>query len=160
MQHVETTRFGTIPIEESTVLTFISPILGFESVEQYVLLDHQPDSPFKWLQAVSQPDLAFIVTHPKFFNLTYEFTVPEESAERIEASDATDILVLTIVTIPNDQPAGMTANLMAPIVVNQNNRKAMQLILQEKHLSTATRLLPDKPLPTTQPSMISSGKDA
>lgn len=140
---INTTRFGTVAVEEASILDFTSPLLGFEHIKKYVLLDHAENSPFKWMQAVEDPDLAFVVTNPKFFGIPYEFTLPEDAVEKLAAKQAEDILVFTIVNIPNDNPMLMTANLLAPIVVNQTNLRAMQAVLQDAQFSTRTPLLPN-----------------
>jgi len=143
---LETSRFGTVEVEEGLVLSFVSPILGFEAQKRFVVLDHSENSPFKWLQSVEDSSLAFVITNPKFFAIPYEFMLPDEASEKLEAKQAEDLLVFTIVNIPSEQPALMTANLLAPVVVNQNNLYAMQVVLQNSEFSTRTRLLPDSAL--------------
>jgi len=143
---LETSRFGTVEVEEGLVLTFVSPILGFETHKRFVVLDHSDNSPFKWLQSVDDPALAFVITNPKFFAIPYEFMLPDEASEKLEAKQAEDLLVFTIVNIPSEQPALMTANLLAPVVVNQKNLYTMQVVLQNSEFSTRTRLLPDSAL--------------
>ncbi len=140
---IDTSRFGPVEVSEASIISFVSPILGFEKQRRYVLLDHSENSPFKWLQAAETPELAFVVTNPKFFNIPYEFVMPDEVVEKLGVTEAEDVVVFTIVNIPNDNPTLMTANLLAPIVVNQSNMQAMQMVLNDKHFSTRTRLLPD-----------------
>lgn len=140
---IATSRFGTVEVEEKNVIHFISPILGFEAVKRYVLLDHAEDSPFRWLQAADNPDLAFVITNPHFFGLDFEFVLPEEAVSKLEVEKAEDVLVFTIVNIPQDNPAKMTANLLAPIVINPVKLQGMQLVLQNTNFSTRTRLVPD-----------------
>jgi flagellar assembly factor FliW len=143
MKVIETTRFGTIQVEEDRIFKFIQPLLGFEKLHDYVLIDHAPDSPFQWLQSVDEPHVAFIVTNPVNFGIEYEFTVPEEDTNKLQLSDAQDALVLTIVYIPQGAPQLMTANLAGPIIVNIKNRLGIQLVLSESRFSTKHRLLPD-----------------
>jgi flagellar assembly factor FliW len=143
MMTIHTSRFGPVEVNPDTILQFVGPILGFENDTRYVLLNHAENSPFKWLQSLENPDLAFVVTNPNFFGLTYEFVLPDEATQKLDVQHADDILVLTIVNIPNDNPGLMTANLLAPVVVNQKNLRAMQVILQDPQFSTRTRLLPD-----------------
>lgn len=153
---VETSRFGTIEVEESSIIEFVSPILGFDHVKKYVLLDHAENSPFKWLQAIDDPTLAFVTTNPKFFGIPYEFALPTEAAAQLQVAQAEDVVVLTIVNVPADNPAKMTANLLAPVVINQQNFKAAQVVLQDPALSTRTRLLPDPESETAAQSSTSA----
>jgi flagellar assembly factor FliW len=140
----ETLRFGQVTVPLERVLEFASPILGFEGLKQFALLDHDEESPFKWLQSVEDPDLAFVITNPTIFGIAYEFVVPEDAVSLLEIEKAEDTLVFTLVTIPDNDPVKMTANLLGPLVVNQHTRKAMQVILNDnKQYSTKVRLLSD-----------------
>ncbi|MBY0449602.1 MAG: flagellar assembly protein FliW [Cyanobacteria bacterium] len=138
------TRFGEITVEDDRIIEFVGPILGFEQYSRFVILDHSEDSPFKWLQSVDEADLAFVITNPKFFGIDYEFALPTETAEILALTNADDALVVTLVNIPPNNPGLMTANLLGPLVVNQQNRRALQAILSESKFSTKTRLIPDE----------------
>ncbi len=140
---ITTSRFGTINVDGKNIIEFVSPIIGFEGLTRYTLLDHADNSPFKWLQSLDEPSLAFVVTNPKFFAIPYEFMLPEDTVHRLGIKQVEDVLVFTIVNIPNENPGLMTANLLAPIVVNQANLHAMQVVLQDTQYTTRTRLLPD-----------------
>ena len=62
---VDTTRFGAIDIEESSVIEFPEGLLGFGDCKRYVLLDHPGGNGlFEWLQSVERPELAFCVIDP------------------------------------------------------------------------------------------------
>ena len=153
---IQTERFGAIQVAEDRIIQFVEPVLGFEQSRAYVLLDHSENSPFKWLQSVEEPGLAFVVTNPKFFGINYEFELADEIAGQLEIKQEDDALVLTIVNIPQDDPGKMTANLLGPVVINQNIRKAMQVVLNDSQFSTKTRLIPDELL--QQPAAGSSGQ--
>lgn len=154
---IKTARFGDIRVDETRVITFLSPIFGFDKLTRYVILDHSEDSPFKWLQSVEDADLAFVVTNPKFFGIHYEFAISEEIANQLGIKAAEDALVLTIVNIPQDNPGKMTANLLGPVILNQNTMAAMQIVLSDTDFSTKTRLIPDDVL-EQQSSSLASGK--
>lgn len=145
-QTVPTSRFGEIQVENDRVISFVEPVLGFNDSKEYILLDHAENSPFKWLQSLQEPDLAFVVTNPRFFGIDYEFTLEDEFVEKLAIQSADDPLVLTIVNIPSGNPSLMTANLMGPVVINQNSRAAMQVVLVNSDYTTKTRLLPDEAL--------------
>ncbi|MCA9788512.1 MAG: flagellar assembly protein FliW [Cyanobacteria bacterium HKST-UBA05] len=138
---LETSRFGVVEIEENSVLSFYKPILGFERLNRFTLLDHQPDSPFKWLQSIEDGELAFVVTHPGLFGIHYEFEIPDAAVEALDIQDVAEVLVLSLVTIPEQDPSQMTANLTAPIVINQRNYRAMQLVLDSDKYGLKTPLL-------------------
>lgn len=140
---IETARFGEVDVPEERLIQFVEPILGFEESGSYVLLEHAEDSPFNWLQSAQEPELAFVVTHPKLFNIDYDVSIPDEIVERLSLSAPEDVLILNIVNIPAENPSLMTANLLGPVVINQNQGIAMQVVLHESSYSTKTRLIPD-----------------
>ncbi len=153
---LSTSRFGTIEVDNQNIIEFVSPILGFEQFKTFVLLDHAENSPFKWLQSTENEDLAFVVTNPKFFGIPYEFALPDDAVAKLSIQTADDVIVFTIVNIPQSNPALMTANLLAPIVINQNNLQAMQVVLQDTQFNTRTRLLADSALEKDKASHSSS----
>jgi len=125
---ITTTRFGEIEVEKSEIITFPQGILGFEGVQQYILLgDVQP---FGFLQAVEDPDLTFVVIDPTALVPDYRVEVPRTEMERIGLKEPSEAVALAIVTIPSD-PQKMTANLQAPVVISTANRQARQLVLTE-----------------------------
>lgn len=144
--NIQTARFGDISVDADRVIEFVEPVLGFADSRRYVVLDHAEDSPFKWLQSVDEAELAFVVTNPKFFGIPYEFALSDETASHLALSDGNDALVMTIVNIPQGDPGKMTANLLGPIVINQSNCRAMQVVLNDSEYSTKTRLIPDEVL--------------
>lgn len=68
----QSTRFGTFEVSDDTLLVFPSGILGFPDWTKYVLLDHDTDAPFKWLQCVEEPQLAFVILDPALFKPDYQ----------------------------------------------------------------------------------------
>jgi len=151
-----TLRFGQVTVPLARIVDFASPILGFEGLKQFAILDHDEDSPFKWLQSVEDADLAFVITNPTIFGIAYEFVIPEDAVSLLGIEKAEDTLVFTLVTIPDNDPVKMTANLLGPLVVNQHTRKAMQVILNDnKQYSTKVRLLNDEALdPSEEPEVV------
>ncbi|MEM0950912.1 MAG: flagellar assembly protein FliW [Cyanobacteria bacterium P01_H01_bin.74] len=141
---LETKRFGTLEIESSTIIRFKKPILGFEDLREYVLLNHADDSPFKWLQAISRPDLAFVVTNPQFFNIDYAFDIDDDTTALLDLKTADDALVLTMVNIPADAPQKMTTNLLGPLVINKTSLHAAQVVLNDERFQTKTPLISDQ----------------
>ncbi|MCE3236443.1 MAG: fliW [Vampirovibrio sp.] len=154
---INTARFGEVEVAEDRLIHFVEPILGFEKSFRYIILDHAEDSPFKWLQSAEEPELAFVVTNPKFFGIDYEFELSDELVTQLKLEAADDALVLTIVNIPQEDPGKMTTNLLGPIVINQSLRKAMQVVLSDTGYSTKARLIPDELL---QPSSSAASRTA
>ena len=156
---IQTERFGEVDVPDERILSFVEPILGFEESKQYFLLEHAPDSPFHWLQSVQEPELAFVVTNPALFNIPYEITLNDNVLDLLKITTAEEALVFNIVNVPADNPTKMTANLLAPIVINQENGRAMQVVLKDSDFAIKTPLLPQSNQPVAVASMDSDNDD-
>ena len=126
---IQTLRFGEIDIEENRVFTFEIPIIGFDSLKKFVLLDVNQDSFFKWLQAVEDPGLAFPVVSVFSMGFDYSVDLPDSVVEKLKISNVESLLVMNIASIPQDNPQGTTINLLAPLVFNLDEQVAGQVIL-------------------------------
>jgi flagellar assembly factor FliW len=115
------TRFGQIEFSESDIIHFDEGLIGFPKLQEFLLVPHKQDSPFRWLQAVVEPGVAFLVAEPTHFVPDYH-PVKENSEETI---------VLATVTIPAGCPDDMTLNLAGPILVDGTSKKAKQIVLDD-----------------------------
>lgn len=137
---IKTGKFGEIEIDKSAIFNFVSPIIGFKDLKQYAIVDYKPDSPFKWLQSIEDMDLAFPITLCSFFGINYQFDIPDEEAQLLEIESADDVFVCNIANIPSSNPQGATINMLAPIIVNLKNKKAMQIILKNTDFEVRHKL--------------------
>jgi flagellar assembly factor FliW len=139
---INTKGFGWIEIVDEKILRFPRGIYGFEEVHDYVLLGQQePADLFLWLQAVAHPELCFIVIDPTMFMRDYILNVPEGIDEVLALKDDKDLRALCIVTVPRDRPDDMTCNLKCPLLINDSNHTAMQVILEDDRYDFRHRLL-------------------
>ena len=139
--HIETTRFGSMQIDEWMIIHFPNGLLGFPDIKNYVIFDHDQDVPFKWLQATDEPALAFVIMEPFLFQPDYQVEMQEQDLQELRVSDTSHISIFVILTIPAGQPACMTANLKGPVLVNGENRWAKQLVLTNSQYHTRHPLL-------------------
>ena len=145
----QSTRFGTFEVSDDTLLVFPSGILGFPDWTKYVLLDHDTDAPFKWLQCVEEPQLAFVILDPALFKPDYQVTIPTDALIEIQKQGDDELSVVTILTIPSDDPTAVTANLRGPLIMNHRTRLCKQLVLPED-LPTRYPLFAASPAATAQ----------
>ncbi|MGM0471740.1 MAG: flagellar assembly protein FliW [Bacillota bacterium] len=127
---IETTRFGELEIDSEGVIEFPTGLAGFEEIKEYVLLTRE--APFLWLQAANEPDLAFVVTNPWNFYSQYEFELKDKVQQELKINKSAEVLTLTLVVIPN-QIKKMSINLKAPLIINQQQKLAKQIILEEEY---------------------------
>jgi flagellar assembly factor FliW len=133
---VRSQRFGTYDVPEDRILDFSDGLIGFPHCRRFALLEPQRDgSPFRYMLCVDWPELGFVVCDPEAFCPGYTGEVPQP------AELGADVGVLAIVTVPAE-PRAMTANLVAPLVVDCATRVGRQLVLDSARFSTRHRLLP------------------
>jgi len=138
--NVETTRFGTLEVDESTLISMPDGMLGFENCQRFLLLQHRVGSNFRWFQSVEEPAVAFVVVDPVTHFANYEVELSDRDAEKLHLTDAEDASVLTILTLSNGGK-DISANLAAPIIVNFKEQIAAQVVLQDERYSTQHSLV-------------------
>ncbi|WHE06700.1 flagellar assembly protein FliW [Thermoanaerobacterium thermosaccharolyticum] len=126
--NIETKNFGLVSYNEEDVLYFDDGIPGFEGLKSFILLSVDEYTPFKWLQSLDDTDIAFVIIDPKVVVKDYKVEIDEDIAKLLEIKDINHALVYAIVVIP-DEIEKMTANLKAPIIINAENNKGMQILL-------------------------------
>ena len=127
----DTARFGRLTYTNEDLVTFDQGLVGFPSLTSFVLIQHKEDSPFRWMQSVDDGEVAFLVVDPAHCVQDYAPEIPETAVETVGIQEATPRLVYTIVSIPPGKPEEMTINLAGPIVVNLENGRAKQIVLED-----------------------------
>jgi flagellar assembly factor FliW len=132
---VRTTRYGreeTVSVPEDAVYDLGPGILGFDELRRYALLPEE-GSPLEWVQAMDDADIAFAVLDPFLFYPDYSFELGDADVEALGLARPEDARVRVILTL-HESAEGITANLMAPLVLNPRMRRARQVVLQESEL--------------------------
>lgn len=129
---IHSTRFGDIECPEEKILKIPSGIIGFPSSTRYLVLDHDRDVPFKWLQSLDQEELAFVIVDPVWFKPDYRVTIALDEIMELGRANERDLVLFVILTIPSDDPSRMTANLRGPVIVNAGTRTGKQVILRDE----------------------------
>lgn len=138
---VETSRFGLLEVDPDLVLTFADGIIGFEGCCRYIVVRHQDDSAFRWLQSLDEAHVAFPVVEPGEFCAHYAPTISDADARGLGLTGEIPTLLLAIITIPPRSPRDMTANLLAPLVINGLTRRGKQVIVQDEGFTTRHKII-------------------
>jgi len=132
---LKTKVLGSGVIEPEQVLDFPEGLYGFREFTEFALLEENPENPFKWLQSTQEPGLAFIIIQPELIMTDYLPDIAREELASIDIASPDEALVFLIVTIPENQPEKMTANLQGPILINRETKKSRQAIsMDESHV--------------------------
>lgn len=126
---VNTVKFGEVEVEESRIFDFVLPVIGFNDLTKFIILDPNKDTLFKWLQSVEEPSLAFPIISVASLDYDYSVDLSDNVINVLEITNAESLLVMNITSIPQDNPRGTTINLLAPLIFNLDNQKAGQIVL-------------------------------
>ena len=126
---VETSRFGPVEVDRDAVITMVLPVLGFPEARRFFLKRHSERSPLMWFQSVEMAELAFVVIDPAYILSDYRPVLKPAVLEALGAGDPAGLDTLVILSIPPGGEGEVTANLMAPLVINATARLAAQVLL-------------------------------
>ena len=141
---VQTTRFGTIEVQEDQVVALVDGMLGFSGCGRFTIMTDEIGEPFKWFQSLDIPSLAFVVIDPAAILPNYHFSVRRDQIKQLEVESVDDLQVYVIVTMSGNI-LDVTVNLQGPLVVNKKNRVGQQLVLNDPNFSTRHPLFTNQP---------------
>ena len=149
MPSLETRHFGVIAYQAEELIEFPGGLPGFEQQRSFVAIEQPETRPLVFLQSVAEPALCFLALPVLAIDPSYRLSIPSEDlrilglpGERQPAIGA-EVLCLAIVSVAEGRSP--TANLLAPIVVNLESRRAVQAIQTESGYSHQTPLIEETP---------------
>ena len=83
------------------------------------------------LSSSEQENISLLLIDPYIYFPNYEIEIDDNTTKRLGIKDATDVLVLSVVTL-NDDVEKITVNLRAPIIINLTTGKCEQVILDRE----------------------------
>ncbi len=137
---IRTSRFGELDIDPEKILLFPRGIPGFEYAKKYSLIEYK-DGRFNWLQAVDDPDLAFIVCDPAMFSLTY--IVPKSILETLGIKKEDDLAILLIVKVDRTAQK-VIPHVQAPLLFNTATREGIQWVLDKNELESSVSVIDEE----------------
>ncbi len=132
----ETTRFGRLKVGKDKIINFPEGLIGFPEAKRFILMDYK-DTFLKWLQAVDNQDIAFIVVPPAEFFPEFSTKFDKPIRNLLEVENEDDLIVLTILRVEGES---VTANLQGPLVINSINKKGVQVLNDDPNISCKTPL--------------------
>lgn len=127
---VETRLFNTIEIDDDKIIHFPGGIVGFPDLTDFALVHDEEKGPnaIRWMQSLQETNFAMPVVDPLLVVPEYNPVIEDELLKSLGELDVDNTLVLVTITVPSDIEK-MTVNLQAPFVINADNRKACQVIV-------------------------------
>jgi len=136
MESMQPNVFDEVFFKEKDPIYFPEGLPAFETVKDFVIIAHEEEAPFLWLQAQSIPSLAFVTIDPFLIYQDYRPDICDEDVNILNINNEDDAFLLSIVNIHHNPQHGITTNLVSPIVINWKQRLGKQVILQNHLLYT------------------------
>lgn len=130
----KTRFFGEIDIEDDKVIVLERGLMGLDEYKRYtILFDNEKEErpSISWFQSLDEPSLALPVVSPLLVKPDYNPVVEDELLKHLGELKEENLVILLTLTVPEDITM-MTANLKAPIIINADTRKGVQLIVENQ----------------------------
>lgn len=130
---VNTRIFGEVTIGDDKMIKFPNGIVGFPDLKDFALIhdaDEDANGGIRWMQSFQEPAFAMPVVDPLTVCDNYNPQVDDELLKVIGGLE--EVLVLVTITVPSDLTK-MSVNLKAPIIINVEEKKACQVILEQDY---------------------------
>jgi flagellar assembly factor FliW len=127
MVSFQTSRFGSLQVENDKIIHFPNGLLGFPEVKRYVLMDYK-DTPLKWFQAVDEPDVAFIVAEPGIVLPGFNVELDAVTKQTLQLEKDEDLVVLVVLRVEDDR---VIANLKGPLMINSKLMLGVQAVVNK-----------------------------
>lgn len=131
---VQTKYFGEIDLTDEKIITLERGLFGFEEYKRYTILydcEKEGKANVSWFQSLDEPSLAFSVINPLVAKPDYNPVVEDELLNGLGEITEENLVILLTLTVPEDITQ-MTVNLKAPIIINADTRKGVQLIVENQ----------------------------
>ena len=125
---VNSLRFGTLEVPPQKLITMERPVLGFESLRHFCLVEINELKPFLWLQSTEDSAVEFLVVNPVVFFPDYRIEINSNEIAELKVDRVESVETYVVATVPDD-PQNMSVNLQGPILINTENNLGKQLVL-------------------------------
>lgn len=139
MQELSTKYFGTVEYEDRQIIRFRAGLPAFETELWFVAIAPAAAAPLVFLQSGATPDLCFLALPVDAVDSAYALELSDEDQRElgiapnsIWRSDS-NLAGFALVTVHPEGP--VTANLLAPVVVNVANGRGWQAVRMDRTYS-------------------------
>jgi flagellar assembly factor FliW len=136
------TKIGTVSVSTNEIINFNEGPLGFAEYKDFIIVEEEEDSLFLILQSVDNPELAFPVLEVDLLNVNLTGQISKDLLDQMKAQKISELSIYTIVAVPSNFN-NMTANLRAPVLINNKTKMGLQVILSDQNLEIARPIFKD-----------------
>ncbi len=137
--NIMTKNFGKIEVNENQIIYFEEGIPGFRDLKEYVLIE-DTESAFCYLQSIQEGNISFIMINPYLLKKDYTINIKEQYIEALGGGEDKEFSIYVIATIL-DTVEKATVNLVAPVLIQNEKRQGMQIILENTKYTTRHKII-------------------
>ena len=123
-----------VEVNEENLIHFDYGIPGFEELKKFAIVDIEEYNPFLLLHSVEDYNIAMIVLNAGLLDLVEDLEIPEKKLKELNNNEEHEVGVFLILKIAGTDKQ-ITANTKAPVLINFQNQKGRQIILDNENLS-------------------------
>jgi flagellar assembly factor FliW len=139
-----------LEIEESSAVEFPQGLPGFEECRRFAPMEHPAYAGLIFVQSLERPELCFLALPVKAIRADYELAMSAEDREVLGMDAAAipvlgrDVAALAVLSfVEGEEP---TANLLAPVVIHVETRRAVQAIRPDGRYQVREALSVEEPV--------------
>ena len=119
-------------------------LIGLSHLRNFDVTPAKDAWPFVTLHALGEDELNFLAMEPQNIIPDYNLELNDYDAEILGLTDSRDALIYNIVTVHPTAKNYVTANLVAPLVINRRTLVAKQVILTNSEFFSPKHALIDE----------------
>lgn len=127
---VNSKLLGALSIPAEQVFTFREGVFGFPEAHGFALVPAERDG-FFWLQSVDFEALTFLLLDPFEFVEGYAVELGPHELRDLAPEDASQLVILSIITLPRKPGEDATVNLQGPVALDLARREGRQVVIQD-----------------------------
>ena len=124
----------TVEVNEKKLIHFEYGIPGFEDLKKFAIIEIEEYNPFLLLHSVEDFNIAMIVLNAGLIDLEEDIEISEEKFKELNDNEEHEVGIFLILKIKGDDKE-ISANTKAPVLINFQNKKGKQIILDNENLS-------------------------
>ncbi|MBD0322856.1 MAG: flagellar assembly protein FliW [Aldersonia sp.] len=121
----------TDPSLDLPIIRMAVPMPGFPAHRDFALVRLHDEGLLYAFTSLDDPDLRFLVAPPEPFFPDYAPEIEDEVFAALNTKDPDRLLLMVVISAGVNET---TANLLAPIVVDRDSMRAMQVVLSGTNL--------------------------
>ncbi len=138
--------FGPLNLDTAAIFNFPNGIPGFETEHRFAAVQIPGQHPLLYLQSAVNPSLCLMTLPIQTLIPNLDLQITPEDRDLLEIGSGSPLRlganVLGLAILAAERDGSITANLLAPLIVNLSNLRAVQSIQPDPSLSCAHLLSP------------------